>query len=62
MTENNLGHARQLLRIHVPQPGQEDLRGFEWRYFWKEAMGVRPRGCVEMGIVVSIERPAGRFC
>jgi hypothetical protein len=18
----------------VPQPGQEDLRGFEWRYLW----------------------------
>jgi len=23
------------LEAHRPAPGQEDLRGFEWRYFWK---------------------------
>ena len=27
-------HARAALERHVPQPGQEDLRGFEWRYLW----------------------------
>jgi WD40 repeat protein len=26
--------ARAILERHVPQPGQEDLRGFEWRYLW----------------------------
>jgi WD40 repeat protein/tRNA A-37 threonylcarbamoyl transferase component Bud32 len=28
-------HARELLERHRPKPGQADLRGFEWRYFWK---------------------------
>jgi WD40 repeat protein len=29
-----LGHARAALERHRPQAGQEDLRGFEWRYLW----------------------------
>jgi WD40 repeat protein/serine/threonine protein kinase len=28
------GRARDLLKRQWPQPGQEDLRGFEWRYLW----------------------------
>ena len=32
---NNLGTARRLLDRHRPQPGQEDLRGWEWRYLWQ---------------------------
>ncbi|MCW5554810.1 MAG: protein kinase [Verrucomicrobiae bacterium] len=32
---NNLGRARRLLDRHRPQPGQEDLRGWEWRYLWQ---------------------------
>ncbi len=32
---NNLGKARQLLDRHRPQPGEEDLRGWEWRYLWQ---------------------------
>ena len=27
--------VRTLLEAHRPAPGQTDLRGFEWRYFWK---------------------------
>ena len=27
-------HARTALERHRPQVGQEDLRGFEWRYLW----------------------------
>ncbi|HEV8067200.1 MAG TPA: protein kinase [Planctomycetaceae bacterium] len=27
--------ARQLLAKYIPQQGEEDLRGFEWRYLWK---------------------------
>jgi WD40 repeat protein len=30
----NVGLARDLLEAHRPRPGQEDLRGFEWRYLW----------------------------
>ena len=29
---NKLGKARRLLDRHRPQPGEEDLRGWEWRY------------------------------
>jgi len=33
---NNLGRARRLLERHrSPQPGEEDLRGWEWRYLWQ---------------------------
>ncbi len=33
---NNLGRARLLLDRHRPQPGEEDLRGWEWRYLWQQ--------------------------
>jgi WD40 repeat protein len=33
---NNLGRARRLLDRHRPQPGEDDLRGWEWRYLWQE--------------------------
>jgi WD40 repeat protein/serine/threonine protein kinase len=29
------GHARDLLERQWPQAGQDDLRGFEWRYLWR---------------------------
>jgi WD40 repeat protein len=32
---NNLGKARRLLDRHRPQPGEGDLRGWEWRYLWQ---------------------------
>jgi WD40 repeat protein/serine/threonine protein kinase len=32
--QSNLGKARRLLAHTRPQPGQEDLRGWEWRYLW----------------------------
>lgn len=31
---NNLGRALKLLRRYVPEPGELDLRGWEWRYLW----------------------------
>lgn len=33
---NNLGRARRLLDAHRPAPGEEDLRGWEWRYLWAQ--------------------------
>src|SRR6185503_18073298 len=36
---DNLGKARQLLERHRPQPGEEDLRGWEWRYLWQLTRG-----------------------
>jgi WD40 repeat protein len=35
LNANNLGRARQLLNRQKPQPGEEDLRGWEWRYLWQ---------------------------
>ena len=37
--ENNLGRATQLLEKYFPGPGDEDLRGFEWRYLWSSSRG-----------------------
>jgi len=39
LDRNDLGTARLLLNGHRPRLGQEDLRGFEWRYLWKLAQG-----------------------
>ncbi|MCX6928237.1 MAG: hypothetical protein NT154_34255, partial [Verrucomicrobia bacterium] len=35
LQQYNLGKARRLLDRHRPQPGEEDLRGWEWRYLWQ---------------------------
>ncbi len=36
LKQNNLGRARRLLERHrSPPPGEEDLRGWEWRYLWQ---------------------------
>jgi WD40 repeat protein/serine/threonine protein kinase len=39
LEEGNYGLARRSLEAHRPSPGQEDLRGFEWRFFWKLCQG-----------------------
>jgi WD40 repeat protein/serine/threonine protein kinase len=36
LADNDLGQARRLLDRHRPQPGEPDLRGWEWRYLWRE--------------------------
>jgi WD40 repeat protein/class 3 adenylate cyclase/tRNA A-37 threonylcarbamoyl transferase component Bud32 len=33
---NDLGRAQRLLDGHRPRPGESDLRGWEWRYLWRE--------------------------
>ena len=38
LADNNLGRAVELIRKYA-QPGEEDLRGFEWRYLWKLTRG-----------------------
>ena len=39
LASNNLGRARRLLDRHRPEPGKEDLRGWEWRWLWQECRG-----------------------
>jgi serine/threonine protein kinase len=36
---SELGVAQRLLEQHIPQPGEEDLRGFEWYYLWGLCQG-----------------------
>jgi WD40 repeat protein/predicted Ser/Thr protein kinase len=35
LASGDLGEALSCLNRHRPLPGQKDLRGWEWRYFWK---------------------------
>src|SRR5215470_11342204 len=37
LSVNNFGEAVDLLRRYIPQPGEKDLRGIEWRYAWQAA-------------------------
>jgi eukaryotic-like serine/threonine-protein kinase len=32
----NIGRAKELLTKHLPNPGEKDLRGWEWRYAWNQ--------------------------
>lgn len=39
LRDGDFGDAARTLLADVPHPGQADLRGFEWSYFWKQAQG-----------------------
>jgi eukaryotic-like serine/threonine-protein kinase len=39
LAAGNYGRAAQLLDKHRPEPGEPDLRGFEWRYLWQVCQG-----------------------
>ncbi len=39
LQQNNRGQAVDLLNHHRPRPGEDDLRGIEWRYLWRLARG-----------------------
>ena len=36
LAAGNLGRAQELIDRQRPQPGQKDLRGWEWRYLWQQ--------------------------
>ena len=36
LEQSKIGRARRLLSAHVPHEGQEDLRGWEWRFLWQQ--------------------------
>jgi hypothetical protein len=46
----NVLRVNELLRRHVPQAGQEDLRGFEWYYLWRLCQRSRNTPRIETGI------------
>ncbi len=37
LANDSFGRVRELLNAHIPAPGQEDLRGFEWFHLWRTA-------------------------
>ena len=39
---HNSGQAMELLKSSLPQPGQPDLRGWEWRFLWRQCRGDEP--------------------
>jgi WD40 repeat protein len=39
LESDNLRQVRDLLTKHIPAAGESDLRGFEWRYLWKQSQG-----------------------
>ncbi|MBL9172646.1 MAG: WD40 repeat domain-containing protein, partial [Verrucomicrobiales bacterium] len=49
VNQNNLGRARRLLDRHRPRSGEEDLRGWEWRYLWQQ--------CRSDALAVLTEKP-----
>ncbi|MCI0387306.1 MAG: hypothetical protein MOB07_00835 [Acidobacteria bacterium] len=32
---NYIRRVQELVESHIPKPGEEDMRGFEWRYLWR---------------------------
>lgn len=39
LNHGDLGLARRTLAALIPASGEEDLRGFEWRYLWEQCRG-----------------------
>ena len=39
LEDGNYGLALRTLEAHRPQPGQAEVRGWEWRYFWQLCQG-----------------------
>jgi len=37
LADGDVHRVRELLEAQRPQPGQADLRGFEWRYLWSQS-------------------------
>jgi WD40 repeat protein len=51
LQQENRRMAVDLLRRHLPKPGEEDLRGIEWRYLWKQSRSDEVRSFAH-GVVV----------
>ena len=49
------GRAFELLEAQRPQPGDDDLRGWEWRYAWQRAHGERFALRGHKGIVFGVD-------
>ncbi|MHC4146391.1 MAG: hypothetical protein ACYSUD_16610, partial [Planctomycetota bacterium] len=37
LADNLFGRVQEIVRQHVPKPGEPDFRGWEWRYAWAQS-------------------------
>jgi WD40 repeat protein len=37
LEENLFGRVQEIVRQHIPKPGEPDFRGWEWRYAWAQS-------------------------
>jgi WD40 repeat protein/serine/threonine protein kinase len=62
LDQNNRGQAAVLLNRYRPRPGEEDLRGIEWRYLWQLARGDEAYTWQHPSMVMGLRiSPDGRF-
>lgn len=61
LAENNLGRAIELLDRQRPEPGEEDLRGFEWRHLWQLCRPDEKFTFHDQGAVCAAFSPDGRW-
>jgi WD40 repeat protein len=61
LDENNLGRARELLDRQRPRKGEEDLRGFEWRYLWQLCRGDEFKTFDDQGARAATFSPDGKL-
>ncbi|HKX61262.1 MAG TPA: hypothetical protein VJS65_05450, partial [Verrucomicrobiae bacterium] len=61
LAENNLGRARELLNRQRPKDGEEDSRGFEWRYLWQLCRGDEIATFPDQGAEAVAFSPDGRY-
>lgn len=53
-------YAHQLLTAHLPAPGQADLRGWEWRFFWDQNRSVEEASLARHGASVGTLRVSSK--
>lgn len=61
LAENNLERALELVNRQEPGPGEEDLRGFEWRYLWSLCLDRSERTFADGAGVCLAYAPDGQF-
>ncbi|MBE0540501.1 MAG: serine/threonine protein kinase [Verrucomicrobia bacterium] len=63
LQRSDLGLARRTLAALKPQPGESDLRGFEWHYLWRQCQGdqLATLGEHERIVTCAAFSPDGRY-
>jgi WD40 repeat protein len=63
LQRSDLGLARRTLAALQPQPGEPDLRGFEWHYLWQQCQGdqLATLGEHERIVTCAAFSPDGKF-